>query len=299
MRYANSGEVVASRGRRPRRAAGARRRSAASDRRQRGSVGGVRQQGSTALEHRDQAQRDERGAERRAGAGHHCPHDAGRKVTLGEARALEGRRADDHGQGDLAGDDVGVAPLETAPARRRERRAVARDAGREGEGLGNADHERVADRRLSRAAPLRASVRNAPSRPSRRAARARPVRGSPGAARSAARSVGGDRAAGAKESVSVTRLCGLNVAHVLRHLAPQADQQRERAAGVERHLERLAKLGIELAVRPAQQSRARARDGPSSRPAAARPGPAPRRARPRGVAGAAPAAGSLDRGSSA
>ena len=40
-----------------------------------------------------------------------------------------------------------------------------------------------------------------------------------------------------------------------RHLVAQPDEQRRRRAGVQRHLEGLAQLGVELGVGPAEQPR--------------------------------------------
>ena len=66
------------------------------------------------------------------------------------------------------------------------------------------------------------------------------------------------------------------------HLA-LADQQRRGGAGVQRDLEALARLGVELAPVPAGEPGDERRGGPSSRPAAARSGPwITPRARPRG-----------------
>ena len=62
-------------------------------------------------------------------------------------------------------------------------------------------------------------------------------------------------AAGVKESVRLARLCSPNDRRYSAHLLPEADQQGQRTTGVERHLDRLADLGVELAVGPAQHRR--------------------------------------------
>ena len=249
-----------------------------------GAVGGVGSQRAAALEHRDQPQRKQRGDERGRGARHHAARDLGRHAALREPHALEGGGAEDHRQRDLAGDDVRVGAPEAQQARRGQRRAVARDAGRERERLREADRERVERARLVAPALLRRAVgerhrggsgeqRDAPPAP------ARPSRRSIGRSNRYATS-----AAGRERERQAGEVRRAERAHVLAHLTAQADQQRERSAGVQRDLERLAQLRVELPVAPAEQRRARARGARSWRPAAARwapgslPAPPPRRA---------------------
>ncbi len=132
--------------------------------------------------------------------------------------------------------------------------AVAGDSGRERERLRRADHDRVHQARLLARAPLRPPVgdrhrhgagdqRDRDRVRLREAALDRPLEPQ----RDQRRGREGERQAG--KVVQPER------PQVLAHLLPEADQQRHRTTGVERHLDRLADLGVELAVGPAQHRR--------------------------------------------
>ena len=112
------------------------------------AIGGVGAQRAAALEHRDQPQREQRGDERRGRTGHHAARDLRRHAAPRQARALQRRGAEDHRQRDLAGDHVRVGAAEAQQARGRQRRSVARHAGRERERLRESDRERVERARL-------------------------------------------------------------------------------------------------------------------------------------------------------
>ena len=83
---------------------------------------------------------------------------------------------------------------------------------------------------------------------------------------------------------------GVEGGELLGDLAPLADQQRRRGAGVQRDLEALAGLGVDRVPIPPGEPRHAATGAPSSRPGAARSGPGPR---PRAAARAGVEAGSV------
>ena len=140
-------------------------------------------------------------------------------------------------------------------SRRRQRGAVARDAGDQRGGLGDAQRQAVDGTGVAGAAPLGPAVGERPSRRSRRSA-PRPWRAAPrGGARSGARSGSRRSPAGrrrGRRTSGAARVEGRSSSAIT---AALADQQGRRGAGVDGHLEALPRLGVELA--PSASRRAR------------------------------------------
>ena len=105
-------------------------------------------------------------------------------------------------------------------------------------------------------AARRRARRPAPGRPRRPAARPAASRPCPGAARSAARSARPASAGGTNEPREPrSEPVAAQPAERLGDLVAQRDEQRGRRPGVQRDLERLAQLAVELGVGPAEQQR--------------------------------------------
>ena len=160
----------------------------------------------------------------------------------------------DHRQRDVARQRARLAAREAARAHRGERHAAAREARDQRARLREAERERVDRRSRPRACAAwrpSASATTIATAPAARPAaivRAVPSRCSIGRSNSRPAAAGGHERAGEQAHAAA-----VEPVRRLGDLAAQRDQQADRGAGVQRDLERLAQLAVELRVGPAEQ----------------------------------------------
>ena len=138
------------------------------------------------------------------------------------------------------------------PARRRQGDAVAGDAGRQRRGLRDPEHQAVGGTGLAPPAQLRAGVGDE----HRGGAGEQAVGGRPRAAQAPldlTLEAIADSGRGQEGEAEHDTAAQVEDAQLLGDHAPLADQQGERGAGVERHLEALAQLRVELLPVPARE----------------------------------------------
>ena len=243
---------------------------------QREPVGRVGRERAVALDLADQPRRGERRGER----GARCPSANATRTSRRQPAPPQPRRPSAPVAARISGSATwrestfASSRVKRRAARGGERRAVARDAGHE-----RARLRRAPSASASRAAGLlaRALLRRAVGEPPSRARRATSpaaiVAGRAEPPLDRALEQERERAGGRERQHEQREPPAVEPARRLADLAAQPDQQRRGGAGVQRDLERLAQLGVELARSASRRATARARRGRRRRSAAARPGP--------------------------